>query len=220
MLIKLLRRIKFLTQVRLFSYVYLNYFCKSVTRTDKSRIIPYKGAVIDIDPSAKIYLSKGDIEVGCDKLKGSKAETRVRLRENAVWSSEKGCRLSYGVTLEILKNALLETKFFTMNSNTTLIAAQKISLGNDVMIGRNVVIYDSDFHSILDQDGNILNHSKPVVIGNHVWLGTNTMILKGVDLCEGSIVGGGTVLSEGCYHNTVINERRSVCSEKIRDWKR
>ena len=220
MIRKLFRKLRFFSQIRMFMYIHLNYFCKSVIRTDKSRIIPYKGAVIDIDPTAKIYLAGGDIEVGCDKLKGSKEETRIRLRENAVWSTSNGCRLSYGVTLEVLKEAMLETKYFTMNSNSTLICADKITLGQDVMIGRSVVIYDSDFHSILDQEGNTINPPRPVTIGDHVWIGTNSMILKGVELCDNAIIGAGTVLSEGCYKNITVNERKAISVETNRNWKR
>ena len=220
MIKKLIRRIKFYSQIRFFKYVYLNWFCKSVIRKDKNRIIPYKSAVIEIDPTAKIFLSGGDIEVGCDKVKGSKEETRVRLRQNAVWSASEGCRLSYGVTLEVLKDALLETMFFTMNSNGTIIAAKQISFGHDVMIGRNVVIYDSDFHSIFDQDSSVVNPPQPVIIGNHVWVGTNATILKGVELFEGSIVGAGTILSEGRYQDLVVNESKSIVLKKDRKWER
>ena len=204
----------------MFTYVYLNWFCKSIIRIDKSKIIPYKGAVIDIDPTAKISLSSGDIEVGCNRLRGSKEETKIRLRQNAIWNSVEGCQLSYGVTLEVLNSALLETYFFTMNSNSTLITAEKVLLGHDVMIGRNVVIYDSDFHTILDQNDSTINPSRPVKIGNHVWIGTNATILKGVELCDDSIVSADTILSKGCYQNLIINERRAISLAEKRNWKR
>ena len=55
-------------------------------RTDHYKLIPYKNSVIDISKKAKIYIRGGDIEIGCDMIKKSKAETRVRLRENGIWS--------------------------------------------------------------------------------------------------------------------------------------
>lgn len=202
-------------------YLYLNYFCKAVIRIDKSRIIPYKGAVIDIDPTAKIYLFGGDVEVGCDRLKGSKEETRVRLRQNAIWSTSKGCWLSYGVTLEVLKDALLETKFFSMNSNSTLIAAKRISLGNDVMIARNVVIYDSDFHSILDKEGNTINFSRPVMIGDHVWIGTNVVVTKGSVIGNDSIIAAGTMIHGDVDEHIIIRtEHNNYVSSYVSKWDR
>ena len=94
MINKLLQKFKFYRRIRFIPFVYLNHFCKNVIRTDRSLLIPYKGAIIDLAPGAKIILGGGDVEIGCDLLKGSKAETRIRLRENAVWSNEGGCRIA------------------------------------------------------------------------------------------------------------------------------
>ena len=214
MIRKMKNLVSLLRNVQVFSYIYLNYFCKSVIRTDKSKIIPYKYAVIEIANGARVFLAGGDIEIGCDRIKGSKAETRIRLREQAVWSSRGGCRLSYGVTLEVLQGALLDSKFFTMNSNSVLISADRITLGHDVMVARNVVIYDSDFHSILDQEGNILNMARSVVIGDHVWLGTNVMILKGAKIGNGSIIGANIVVSDSITEQTISSRD---CRIKVRD---
>ena len=58
-------------------YVYYNYMCKSVIREGKSKIIPYKNAIINIDKTARIYVRGRNIEIGINKLRKSKAETHV-----------------------------------------------------------------------------------------------------------------------------------------------
>ena len=184
---KILQRLKFYRQIRFFRYLYLNYFCRGVVRTDQSRIIPYRGAVLDLAPGARILLGGGDLELGCDRMSGSRAETLIRLRPGAVWSSEGGCRLSYGTTLEVLSGGLLDSRFFTMNSGSVLVAAKRISLGHDVMIGRNVVIYDSDHHTIRDNHGLTTNPDAPVTIGDHVWLATGAAVLKGTVMGAGCV---------------------------------
>ena len=194
MIHKIFHRFGLYRQLRFFQYIYLNHFCKQVVRTDNSRILPYKGCVLNLAPGATIFLGGGDLEVGCDRLKGSKAETLVRLRENAIWSSEGGCRISYGSTIEILHHAILDSQFFTMNSNSTLIAAKKICLGQDVMIGRGVIIYDSDHHTIRNIQGEITNSDAPIFVGDHVWLATNTTVLKGSTIGSGSIVAANSVV--------------------------
>ena len=100
---RMLGYIKFLRTVDKFSFFYLNYFCKKVIRMDGSKIIPYKGAIVDLGSNTKIILARGDIEVGCDRLKKSKEETKIRLRSNAIWSSKGGCKISYNCTVEILR---------------------------------------------------------------------------------------------------------------------
>lgn len=205
MINKIKNAIFIIQNIQLSSFFYLNYFCKSVIRIDNSKIIPYKHCAIEIASDAKIYIAGGDIEVGCDRINGSKAETRVRLRNKSVWSSQGGCRLSYGGTIEVLENGILNNKFFTMNSNSVLVSAKNITIGQDVMIARNVVIYDSDFHSVLDQDGNVSNESKPVVLGDHVWLGTNVMVLKGSIIGNGSIISANTLVRESVSANMVYS---------------
>lgn len=71
MIRKIVQRLNFYRSIRFFRYIYLNFFCKSVVRTDNSRLIPYKGAVIDIEPGAKLIIGGGDVEIGCDLMNGS-----------------------------------------------------------------------------------------------------------------------------------------------------
>ena len=218
MISKIFQRIKLYRQLRLFQYIYLNHFCKQVVRTDNSHILPYKGCVLDLAPSARIYLGGGDLEVGCDRLKGSKAETLVRLRENAIWSSEGGCRISYGSTIEILHNAILDSQFFTMNSNSTLIAAKKICLGQDVMIGRGVIIYDSDHHTIRNIQGDVTNSDTPIFVGDHVWLATNTTVLKGSTIGSGSVVAANSLVHGSVPSNAIYQSARM--KENYGTWSR
>lgn len=72
---RLFQYFSFLKKVNIIDFFYLNYFCESVIRTDHYKLIPYKNSVIDISKNAKIYIRGGDIEIGCDLLKKSKAET-------------------------------------------------------------------------------------------------------------------------------------------------
>lgn len=206
---KIIQRISFYKNIRFVKYIYLNYLCKGVIRTDRSRVILYKNAVLELRPGAKIYLGGGDVEIGCDQLSGAKTETRIRLWENAVWSNEGGCRISYGSTVEALQNARFNTKFFTMNSGSTLIAAKEITLGHDVMIGRGVVIYDSDYHALKNAQGETTNPDAPVWIGDHVWLATNVMVLKGTTIGAGSMVAAGA-MAHGTIDANVIYQTAQV----------
>lgn len=65
---------------------------------------------------------------------------------------------------------MFESKFFSANTGSVIVVGKHIYLGHDVMMGRNIVIYDSDFHSIPGSDGNPVNYSKDVTIEDHVWL--------------------------------------------------
>lgn len=218
---KIIQRLRLYSKIRFVQYVYLNYFCKNVIRTDQSHIIPYKNAVLDLAPSSKIYVGDGDLEIGCDRLKGSKTETLIRLRENAVWSSEGGCRISYGATIEVLQNALLDTQFFTVNSNSVLITAKRIQIGRDVMIARNVVIYDSDHHTMTSRKDEVSNPDRPIQIGDHVWLTANVTVLKGTTIGNNCVIGSSSVVHGNIPANTLYqNVGSASMKENYGSWNR
>ena len=197
--------IEFLKKIKVVDFIYLNYICKSVIRTDNSKLIPYKNTVIELAPDAKIFLKGGDIEIGCNLLKRSKAETRLRIGEGAIWCSAGGCKVSYGSTIELLDGAVFDTGYFTMNCNSALVSAKRIVLGNDVMISRNVVIYDSDFHSIVDEQGKTKNQPKAVCVRDHVWIGANVIILKGSTIGDDCIIGAGAIVNQPVPENSIYH---------------
>ena len=75
------------SDIDVFKFVHYNYFCKNIIRTSKSRVMPHKNAILDLQGNAKIILSgEKDLHIGINKLKGSKAETHIRMNNNAIWN--------------------------------------------------------------------------------------------------------------------------------------
>lgn len=170
-------------------YIYFNYFCKNVVRTSGAKVVPYKNAVLDLQGTAKIILSGNrDLRIGINKLKGSKAEALVRLNDTAVWNCNNGADLFYGTVIEVKPSAVFSSGFFSANSGSVIISHKQISFGEDVMIGRNVIVYDSDFHTIYNRNHIAANPPKPVIIEDHVWLTSNILVQKGVTIGSGALV--------------------------------
>lgn len=76
-----------------------------------------------------------------------------------------------------------------VGSNTKIICFEKISIGNMVHITWDCQLYDTSFHYIQDVEGNCLRLTKPIRIGNKVWIGNNTTISKGCVLPDNTIIG-------------------------------
>lgn len=68
------------------------------------------------------------------------------------------------------------------------IEGTQIIVGEDCMFSSNIIVQTGDSHTIL-QDGKRINTSSDIVIGNHVWVGTRTTLLKGTTVADNSIVG-------------------------------
>lgn len=81
---------------------------------------------------------------------------------------------------------------------------KRATIGKDCLFSSDVVIRTGDSHSIIDIDGSRINHAEDVIIGNHVWLGNKTTILKGSIIQPNSIVGTGAVVTKPFYQANVI----------------
>jgi acetyltransferase-like isoleucine patch superfamily enzyme len=84
-------------------------------------------------------------------------------------------------------------------SGGAICAIRKVEIGDDVLIGANVVIADNDFHPVdasarKRRDANI--RGAEVVIGNNVWIGADSYICKGVTIGENSIIGAKSVVTK------------------------
>lgn len=78
-----------------------------------------------------------------------------------------------------------------------------ITIGNACMLSENIDIWNTDSHPIVDNNGNIINPSKPIVIGNHVWIGKKVSVLKGVTIGDNSIIGMGSVVTKDIKDGTL-----------------
>jgi hypothetical protein len=80
-------------------------------------------------------------------------------------------------------------------SGCTLSARQEIRVGRGSMIGSGVLIMDHDAHALPlpGIDSAIL--VKPVLIGQHVFIGARAIVLKGVTIGDHAIVGAGAVVT-------------------------
>jgi len=138
----------------------------------------------------------------------------IKIGENTVILGELAI-FAYGGKIEIGKDCY-------MGEGTRIRSANSIKIGNEVMISDDVNIYDTDAHSLnyvlrhkefvevvilnnLIKDAKDVDiQSAPVVIEDHVWIGFNVAILKGVTIGKGAIIGAGSVVTQDVEPFTVV----------------
>jgi acetyltransferase-like isoleucine patch superfamily enzyme len=138
---------------------------------------------------------------------------------------EEGVRIGGGkIVIEENNSRLFIGKKTTIESNILIGLTendQLIHIGEDCMISDNVQIRNGDSHSIIDiENGSRINPSKSILIGNHVWVGSNTIILKGVEIGDNSIIGIQSVVTKKIAKNSIY---AGIPAKKIRDgitWQR
>lgn len=77
-----------------------------------------------------------------------------------------------------------------------------IVIGDGSMIGHNVVL--ATINHDLDPSKERKNHYAPIHIGNHVWIGSNAVVLPGVTIGEWAVVGAGAVVTKDVGAYTVV----------------
>lgn len=77
-----------------------------------------------------------------------------------------------------------------------------ITIGDDVLIGHNVVLATLNHDENPEKRGNLI--PSPIKIGNKVWIGSNATILSGVTVGDGAIIAAGAVVTKDVDENTIV----------------
>lgn len=105
-----------------------------------------------------------------------------------------------------------EGTFFNRVCHLSAWESASISVGNNCLLS-NVQIRTSDMHSINDVfSGKRINPARDIIIGNKVWLGESVTIYKGVNIGDGSIIGGHSIVTKSmpCHVVAAGNPARIV----------
>jgi len=203
-------------KLQVLSNVYHNIFNGKIKKkTRRNNIYLYKNALISMAKNTSIILN-GELHIGTESIKNSRRETTIRMDENSTLEIDKIFSIYYGGDIILFKNAKLTLGSGFFNSNIKIRCTKCITIGRDVAISHDVTIMDSDAHEIV-ADG--YEKTLPVIIGNHVWIGTRATILKGVTIGDGAIIAAGAVISKDVPPNCVVAGVPGKIIKKNMDWK-
>ena len=137
-----------------------------------------------------IKIGFGDVGIFDKKKSRSIWELNGKIIFNGTANIGHGSKISVGAEgiLEIGNN-------FEISAESSIVAFKKIVIGNDCLISWDVLILDTDFHKILDFNNNILNAPKEIVLGNKVWVGARSLILKGSNIPSNAIIAAASVVN-------------------------
>ena len=162
-------------------------------RKNSSRIFLFGNCGYSIHKSAKINLNNGHLAINRFITKKDPFVGNIELYENAEINVDNTFFIHSGCDVMVFKNAKLNLGSGYINRYAKIRCYSSITIGHDVAISENVSIWDSDAHAIKGKEHLM---TQPIVIGNHVWIGTNVTILKGVTIGNDAIIASGSVVTK------------------------
>jgi acetyltransferase-like isoleucine patch superfamily enzyme len=105
------------------------------------------------------------------------------------------------------------------NNYCSIVSRNSITIGDGTLFGENVKVYDHN-HCFKDYTTPIKGQgytSAPIKIGNHCWIASNVVILKGVTIGDNCVIGAGCIIHKDVPPNSiVINKQNHLIQNKLR----
>ena len=144
--------------------------------------------------------------------------TPYRLRH---WFLRRYCNVRIGPDSSIAMGCFVTGRNIEIGSNTAinrhtyLDGRAPLRIGNNVNVSHYTLIQTLT-HDAQDPDFKCLE--KPVVIGDHVWIGARAIICPGVTVGEGAVIGAGAVVTRDVAPYTIVGGNPAVfIKERSRD---
>jgi acetyltransferase-like isoleucine patch superfamily enzyme len=154
---------------------------------------------------------------------GGRNSTIIMLNRNSTLVIEGEFVLGDGIKVLLYENAKLIVRGKSLESgsgitgNSVILVMHYLEIGKDCIIAWDTFLTDSDWHSI---DGK--SPVKETIIGDHVWIGVGTKILKGTNIGKNSIVTTNSVLFNNYFPEKALisGNPGKVVKSNIPDWHR
>lgn len=159
---------------------------------------------------------------GCKLGSGFRTTGNIRIKARAAgsivighhvrllahWRSNR-VGLSGPVMLHTWEGGKIEIGDHTGASSVVISSRSGVRIGKHCNIGGNVRIFDHDFHAL---DAEIRRGprgcddcaTKPIIIGDDVFIGTQSIILKGVTIGDRAVIGAGSVVTKDVPADAIV----------------
>jgi hypothetical protein len=182
---------------------------RTVASRLKTKLLEFskKSKCITVYPEVSVFFApsatlagEGKLDLGCSWPGLRYFPSELKLGDNARLSVQGRFYLLTGFHLAVNDGAKLSLGSGYINNNATIDCFEAVTIGHGVAISSGVTIRDSDNHAI---NGNA-KMTAPIVIGDHVWVGLNATILKGVRIGNGAVVAAGAVVTADVPENALV----------------
>lgn len=182
----------------------------------KSQILVGRGTKINLHNNSRIVVNSGTLKIGCSF--SLPFRTVVDIYSNGALIINGNVQICKGTKVMIGKNANLTIGNNSyINENSRIQCRKEIEIGEDCAISWNTHILDTDEHTLV-VDSFKKDHIKSIKIGNKVWIGCKSVILKGVEIGDGSIIAAGSIVTKNILPNNLVAGNPAVVIKENVAW--
>ena len=145
---------------------------------------------------------------------GSRRETTLRMDKNSSIIVNGEFSFFYGCDIILFEDAKLELGHSFINSDAKIRCHNSISIGDDCAISHDFTAMDSNAH-YLNGD----NKTKPIIIEDHVWIGTRVTVLSGVTIGKGAVVAAGSVVTKNVPAGSLVAGNPAKVIKENVEWR-
>lgn len=144
--------------------------------------------------------SVGDIPVS------TQFDGPVRLMQRIRLHLQPHCRLGREVFFDTCGDGRITLgRHVRINAGCTLVSYAAITIGNDCLIGEYVSIRDANHGTAPGSPMRGQPHTfAPIHIGNNVWIGRGSALLKGVTVGDNAVIAANSVVTRDVPPNTLV----------------
>jgi len=158
-----------------------------------------KGAVIVEKPAfGRVRIGFGDVGI-FDKIR---SRTIWDVKGTVIFKGD--AFIGHGSKL-VVSGELILGHQFRITAESAIHCSKRIVFGQDVMISWENLFMDSDGHPIYDMSHNVCNEKKDITIGDTVWFGCRSTILKGTWIANNTIIA-----ANSCVHGRYEKEYQII----------
>ena len=169
--------------------------CHKVESQVKNPILIYKKTGFRIDKSASVIVRKGGkLEIGKVWGREPKNISDVSVGTNSTSEITGYITAFHGTTISVQNGGYMTVGNCLINNKCSIMCRKQVSIGNNTDIAAGVLIQDYDGHVLLPNTRE--TSALPISIGNNVWIGANSIILKGVTIGDGAVVAAGSIVTK------------------------
>lgn len=189
---------------------------------------------------AYVFWKTSFVELGGGILLNCKAKTGlIRIGPHTIGIKDKNTRtlwqvkgnvevngsvhLGRGCKICVEKDAVLRIgDHLHVTGDTTIVCKNSITFGKDCLMSWDVMVMDTDFHHIYNE-GVEVNMPRPITIGNHVWIGMGSTVLKGVTINDNIVISANSSITRNLDEGNCVYGGAGRGVEILKreiDWKR